>query len=165
MASDFSYSLLAVQVHKVDRKSHEEGMDGFTGNNPQAFSRPQAVASQQAFPAFGSAIRHFHPFGNHYLAGEIENPVAHIRLSAPASGKPSKNAAQGIHVGTVDDLTSIEDRPHGIVGRQCDRATVGSGGGNCPDVRTVVRPSAEGSSGGRRCQGDGGAHWIGCDTD
>ena len=67
----FRHSLFAVHVNQIDRESHAEGMHGFTGNDPHAFSRSQAIASQQPFAACGSVIGYFHPFGKYQLASQI----------------------------------------------------------------------------------------------
>jgi hypothetical protein len=56
-------------------------MDSFTGNDPQTFSRFQAIASQQTFVALGCAIRYFHAVSKDGLSREVHNLPLDVRLS------------------------------------------------------------------------------------
>ena len=72
-------------------------MDRLARDNPETFFRREPVAAQQAFSAFGAAIRHFYPLRQHCLAGQIQNLPARIRLSTTSSVELSKDAAGQFH--------------------------------------------------------------------
>lgn len=137
MAPHLFHSILAVDVNQIDREAHAKGMHGFTGNDPETFSRIEAVAPQQAFAALGAAVGHFHPFGKHRLAGEIRYLQPDSGLSPAAAGELSKNAAHKVYFVRFDRSTSIKNRSHGIVGRQRDRASIGPGCSNQSGIRAV----------------------------
>jgi hypothetical protein len=62
---------VTVQIDKVDRKLHAEGVDGLTGNDPKTFSGKKALASQQTFSARCPVVGNFHAISEHSLPGEI----------------------------------------------------------------------------------------------
>ena len=67
------------QADMVDRESHGEGMDGFTGDDPQTFTGSEALSSQQALVALGTAIGDFHAGGKAGLARDVQDLHADIR--------------------------------------------------------------------------------------
>ena len=62
---------LAVEIHKVNGKAHEECVDRLAGSNPKTLAACETVAPEQAFAALGSAIGHFELRGEYGAAGAI----------------------------------------------------------------------------------------------
>ena len=73
VAPDFYHSLAAIQIHKIDGELHADGVDSFTGYNPQTFSGREAIASQQTFSALCAPVGHLDATGEHSLAGDIRD--------------------------------------------------------------------------------------------
>jgi hypothetical protein len=64
---------------------HAERVDRFAGPDPQAFSRPEFLASQQTLPALHAVIGNLRAMRELRVAGEIRDPETKIgfRLAAP----------------------------------------------------------------------------------
>jgi serine/threonine protein kinase len=75
--------LLFVEVHQVYRKLHEEGVDRFAGDNPQAFAGVQPLVLEQAGPPFFAGIRHIRSFGENGTAGMIPHQYFHFEDYSP----------------------------------------------------------------------------------
>jgi hypothetical protein len=65
--------MLAVQINEVDGELHSEGVDGLTGDDPQALPWRKPLAAKQAFPALGAFIGDFRTSGKHSLAREVRD--------------------------------------------------------------------------------------------
>jgi hypothetical protein len=52
-------ALTAIQVNQINRKLHAEGMDSFTGYDPQSLPRGKAGPTQQTLPPPGSPVGGF----------------------------------------------------------------------------------------------------------
>src|SRR5205823_3982538 len=57
------HPVLSVEIDKVDRKSHPEGMDRLARNDPQTFAVSQRLPSEQALATVPPVSREFHPVG------------------------------------------------------------------------------------------------------
>ena len=77
--ADLPDSVPAIQIDQVNGELHEEGVYGFTGEDPQAFSGSQPRAPQQALATPGTAVGHFQAGGKHSMAGEICDLQAGLR--------------------------------------------------------------------------------------
>ena len=106
--SHFFHSLVAVYVHKVDGEAHAEGMHGFTGNDPQAFSRPQCIASEQTSAAGRATIGDFHSFRKNRPAGQVRDVQPDIGYCI-ASGTTVRYPTNYIYSVALDHRISIED--------------------------------------------------------
>ena len=62
---------LLVEVDQVDRKLHEERMDRFAGNDPQAFAGLQPLMLQQADPPLLAGIRNIDGLTQNGVAGLV----------------------------------------------------------------------------------------------
>jgi len=70
-AAQLPDSILAVQIDEVDRELHEEGVHGFTGEDPQTLTGREPRAPQQALTAPGAAVGDFQAGGKHRVASEV----------------------------------------------------------------------------------------------
>jgi hypothetical protein len=74
-------------------------MDGFTRNNPDPFSRGEAVAAQQPFSAGGPMVGDFYTVGEDNLPGEVRDLQPRDGLLLVASGKVSRDRVEEVHEG------------------------------------------------------------------
>jgi len=86
-APDFLYSFITVQVDKVDRELHAEGVDGLTGNDPKTFSGKKDAASQQTFSACCAVVGNLDAISEHSLPGEIQDLQPGAWRGAAAAGE------------------------------------------------------------------------------
>ena len=96
-APDLFHSQFAVQVNEIDGELHAERVDRFAGPDPQAFSRPEFLASQQTLPALRALIRNLHGMGEHRLAGEVRDPETKIGFRLAAPSKAVEDRANRFH--------------------------------------------------------------------
>jgi hypothetical protein len=80
---------------------HAERVDRFAGPDPQAFSRPEFLASQQTLPTLRADIRNLYAMGEHRLAGEVRDPETKIGLLLAAPGKAIEDRANRFHTVAV----------------------------------------------------------------
>lgn len=73
VAANLFDAVLTIKVDEIDGKLHKEGVNGFAGNDPHAFSAPQAFFSEKAFGALRTRTRNLRVFGNHRVAGKVAN--------------------------------------------------------------------------------------------
>lgn len=100
-APDLFHSQFAVKVNEVDGELHAEGVDGFAGPDPQAFSRPEFLASQQTLPALRAVIRNLHGMGEHRLAGEVRDPETKIGFCLAAPSEAVEDRTNRFHAGAA----------------------------------------------------------------
>jgi hypothetical protein len=72
--------MLAIQVNEVDRESHTDGVNRFTGKYPQTFICREVITPEQAFPALCPMIGHLDTAGEHSLARKVRDLQMEIRL-------------------------------------------------------------------------------------
>jgi len=77
-ASDLLDLELAIEIHEVNGKAHEECMDRLAGSDPETLAFCETVAPEQAFAALGSTIGHFELRGEYGAASAIGDPEAAI---------------------------------------------------------------------------------------
>lgn len=84
VASDLLHPLIAVNVYEIDRKLHEKGVYGLTGNDPKPLSGREVSASQQALVASGAVIGELGRTCELGVPGKIGNsePEPRIRVGA-----------------------------------------------------------------------------------
>jgi len=76
--------ILAVEIDEIDRKSHREGVNGLTGNDPEPFAVCQAFAPEQALAAAMAVTGELHTVSELGAAGDIMNlQAAFRRTGAP----------------------------------------------------------------------------------
>lgn len=80
---DLFYSVLSVEIDKVDGKLHEEGVDGFAGNNPHPFSLGQPLSPQEPLGTFWPAAGHLKLVGNLGASGQIPDRHRSCALNCP----------------------------------------------------------------------------------
>jgi hypothetical protein len=75
---DLFHSLIAIQVDKINRKLHPNGMDGFAGDDPQTFAGSESRSTQQTFSARSSIVGHVDAVCEFCSTSHIRYPQAHI---------------------------------------------------------------------------------------
>jgi hypothetical protein len=77
--ANFLDAVIAIQINQVDWKSHGEGVNSFTRDDPKTFSGSERLSAQQTLIALWSAVGDFHAGGKEGLARHIQDAHAHIR--------------------------------------------------------------------------------------
>jgi hypothetical protein len=96
-APDLFHSQFAIQVNEIDGELHAERVDRLAGPDPQAFSRPEFLASQQTLPSLRAVIRNLHAMGEHRLAGEVRDPETKILFCLAAPSEAVEERANRFH--------------------------------------------------------------------
>jgi hypothetical protein len=71
--SYFFDSELSVEIDEIDWKLHEKGMHGFARHDPHSLSVRECFAAEQAFRAFGAAVRQLRMIGKFRRSRSITN--------------------------------------------------------------------------------------------
>lgn len=96
-APDLLHSLISVQIDKVDGEPHAEGVHGFTGYDPQTFSCREAIASEQAFPARRTTIRHLDRSSENGLPGEVQDLKSRVGIRRYVAKDVVPNLTGAVH--------------------------------------------------------------------
>ena len=72
--SDLLHLLVTVQINKVNWKLHPEGVDAFTRDDPQTFSRRKHLSIEKAFSTFSSLVSYINAVREFRLSREIGDP-------------------------------------------------------------------------------------------
>jgi len=67
----FAHTPLLIDVNHIDGEPHEEGMDGFTGNDPQARAFGQTGMFEKAGAPLGAGVRLFDGIAQLGISGGI----------------------------------------------------------------------------------------------
>lgn len=74
--ADLSDLFMLVNIKEVERELHEEGMDGFTGHDPQAAAGRKAGSAKKPLITGGGGFRYLDTGGDFSLPGEVSNSHA-----------------------------------------------------------------------------------------
>ena len=75
----FANFLMFIEIHQVDGKLHEEGVDRFAGADPQPFARFQALVFEQAGPPFRAGVRYIGGRGQDGIASLVGNAGGQVK--------------------------------------------------------------------------------------
>jgi len=107
-------SVLAVKIDEVDGEFHAKGVNGLTGEDPQALSGSEATAPQQALVALGTAVGELHACGKHRVAGEVGNSqtdiVSLMMVNNEVIAQRRSNPVQQVHRGRLRFISAFRDR-------------------------------------------------------
>jgi hypothetical protein len=94
---DLENDIVAVEIDEVDCEAHSDGVDGFAGDDPHAFSGCEGIMTQEALAAFATVVCYIDSVCQLDLAGDIRDTNGPALSSGPWLREPTQYSLHKDH--------------------------------------------------------------------
>jgi hypothetical protein len=86
--------MLFIEIDKIDREAHAEGVDRFAGRDPESLAVSQAAPAQQSLGSLAAGGRELNACGQLHIASEVDDPESWSWRSEPRRGEAGSKSVE-----------------------------------------------------------------------